>query len=121
VKQKKENQRSIIAYVLNKPNYFELTAKNISLITGIRLESVNGRINEMLYKYQTVKIVGTNDGCHVYRLRMPSDPLNHRPKSQAEILAEKLEAVRKHCRLTEREVNEIHNEFILSKLQTKME
>ncbi len=102
----------------------EHTQSNYKQIaTGLKMPvpTVLGRINDLMYIHQLIKITGVKDNLQLYSERQNADPLNIRPKSQAEILAEKLEALRQYCRITQRRVNEIHNEYIASKLQTKLE
>jgi len=101
----------------------EHTQSNYKQIaTGLKMPvpTVLGRINDLMYIHQLIKITGISNNMQLYSERNETDPLNIRPKSQAEILTEKLEAVRQHCRLTERHVNEIYQNYILSKLQIKM-
>ena len=107
VKPKKENQRGIIEAALKRAEGYPMNAKFIAAKTGLRLESVNGRINEMLYKYQTVKIVSVINDCQGYALRLEADPLNVRPKSQAEILSEKIKAIQSYLGLSDAKLNEI--------------
>ena len=92
-----------------------------------RIRKTNGdtkpRLTE-LYQLQWLKIVGNHTASNgrersLYMLRLPSDPLNPLPKSQAEVLQEKLEAVKWLYGFDTENVEHAYRTYVERKLNLK--
>jgi hypothetical protein len=59
--------------------------------TGITLPTVVGRINDLLYRWQRIKVTGEKGGKSTYSIRNSGEPLNIRPQSLHEQLLSKIE------------------------------
>ena len=84
-----------------------ITYSEISKATGLKIPTVVGRLNDLMYLHKLIVPDGTHNGKALYRVRRSDEPEAQRPKSQAEILQEKLDAVCYHYGITEAQLNEI--------------
>jgi hypothetical protein len=104
-------QRQLIASYIDE----HVTADNMQISKGLnmQLNSVTGRLDEMVYLHQTHRICGVNDNNrNIYVKRHNTDPLNTRPKTKAEITQDKLTAVMEGIGLTESDVNAYYRNWI---------
>ena len=83
----------------------------------MKVPTVCGRINDLLYVHQLIRPITTVNNLTLYRVRAESDPLNVRPKSEAEILKDKLDAVMYEFNITEQQVSEAYRKLIELRLQ----
>ena len=81
------------------------------------IPTVCGRINDLLYVHQVIRPVTVVNNLTLYRVRAESDPLNVRPKSEAEVLKDKLDAVMMEFGITEQQVSEAWHKLIELRLQ----
>jgi predicted transcriptional regulator len=79
----KPTKRALIFRYLHENK--QANYKEIATALHIQINTVTGRINEMLYKHQEIRVCGIVDNMHVYCVRLETDPENKRPLSDAEI------------------------------------
>lgn len=89
------------------------------IAAGLRMPvpTVCGRVNELMYEHQVIRPITVVNNMTLYRVRAESDPLNVRPKSEAEVLKDKLDAVMYEFGITEQQVSEAHRKLIELRLQ----
>ena len=58
-----------------------ITARDISDKTGLPINIVAGRVNELMYDKQAITIHSNINNRSVYKIRTETDPLNVRPES----------------------------------------
>lgn len=88
------HKQEIYDCIVSRPN---ISALGISRITGLKINVVTGRINDLVH-LQLIKVTGKQQPRNVntYSVRKPSDPLNTFPVSWEEkyhLLKEKYETV----------------------------
>ena len=78
----------VFRYIFENPgcNY-----KQIASALRMPAATVTGRVNELMYDLQYIRIVTVVDNMQLYRVRAAGEPLNHRSKSPAEVLQDKLD------------------------------
>jgi len=94
-----------------------------------RIRQSNGdtkpRLTE-LYNAQWIKITGTYIAPNgrvrnLYKLRMPGDPLNIIPKSENDILKEKIEALKWYYGFEAKAVEDLYRKYVEHTMQLKLE
>jgi len=107
----------VFRYIFENPgcNY-----KQIASALRMPAATVTGRVNELMYDLQYIRIVTVVDNMQLYRVRAAGEPLNHRSKSPAEVLQDKLDAVCVAYGIEPERLHELYMSHIESKLQLKL-
>jgi DNA-binding Lrp family transcriptional regulator len=114
----------IINVLRNEP----LTAMDsyqIAQRTGVSNGDTKPRLTD-LYNAQWIKITGTYIAPNgrvrnLYKLRMPGDPLNIIPKSENDILKEKIEALKWYYGFEAKAVEDLYRKYVEHTMQLKLE
>lgn len=77
-------------YIIHHP---KSTYREISEGTGLPVNIVAGRLNDLLYVHEVIRPDGVRNDMSLYRLRYADEPAAQRPKSLAEQLQDKLNAI----------------------------
>lgn len=91
-------------YIIHHP---KCTYREISEGTGLPVNIVAGRINDLLYIHEVIKPDGVRNDMSLYRLRYADEAPARRPKSQAEQLMDKINAIQAYLGLTDQQLQAI--------------
>lgn len=84
----------------------------ISQVTGLRIPTVVGRLNDLMYLHECIIADGTYNNKALYRPRRRDEPAMVRPKSLAEQLQEQINEIKRFFNLSDADYdNIIHKRY----------